>query len=62
VGISNNTVDNSAAYIQAWLKKLNDDKKMIIQAASKAQKAINYILGTKEEQTIEAEKEEIENE
>ena len=35
---------NSAAYIQSWLKKLRDDKNMIIGAASKAEKAVKFIL------------------
>jgi len=35
---------NSAAYIQGWLAKLQNDKMFIFKAASEAQKAINYIL------------------
>jgi len=37
---------NSAAYIQGWLKALNDDKRLIVAAAGAAQKAVEYILGT----------------
>jgi antirestriction protein ArdC len=44
-GIDNSTIDNSAAYIQGWLKALNDDKKMIVQAAAQAQKAVDLIQG-----------------
>lgn len=44
-GIEYATIDNSAAYIQGWLKKLKDDKKLVIIAATQAQKAVNYILG-----------------
>ena len=36
---------NSAAYIQSWSKKLREDKRMIVSASSKAEKAVNYILG-----------------
>lgn len=36
---------NSAAYIQGWLEKLRNDKKFIISASAKADKAVNYILG-----------------
>jgi len=36
---------NSAAYIKSWLKVLKDDPTMILTAASKAQKAAEYILG-----------------
>lgn len=43
-GIENTTMDNSAAYIQNWLKKLKNDKKFIVEAASLAQHAVDYIL------------------
>ncbi|MDD4145357.1 MAG: hypothetical protein PHN68_12065, partial [Prolixibacteraceae bacterium] len=43
-GIENNTIDNSAAYIQGWLRKLKSDNKFVIQAASYAQRAVDYIL------------------
>ena len=36
---------NSAAYLQAWMRALKDDPTMIISAAGKAEKAVNYILG-----------------
>lgn len=39
-----NTIDNSAAYIQGWSKVLKENKKMIIQAASQAQKVADYVL------------------
>ncbi len=42
--IENVIIDNSAAYIQSWLGKLKADKKFIVQAASDAQKAVDYIL------------------
>jgi antirestriction protein ArdC len=38
------TIDNSAAYIKSWLKKLKDDPKMVVLAAAQAQKAADYIL------------------
>ena len=41
-----NNLDNSAAYIQSWLKNLRDDKKLIIEAAGKAQKAVDFIYPT----------------
>lgn len=44
-GIETMTINNSAAYIQSWLKVLKDDKKFVVQAASAAQKAADYILG-----------------
>jgi antirestriction protein ArdC len=43
-GIAPMTIRNQAAYIDHWLKRLKGDKKLIIYAASAAQKAVNYIL------------------
>ena len=42
--IENATIDNSASYIQSWLRKLKNDHKLIVIASSQAQKAANYIL------------------
>ena len=39
---------NSAAYIQSWLTALKNDKKMIIGAASRAEKAVKLILNIQE--------------
>ena len=39
------TIKNSAAYIQGWLKALRDDKRLIVKAAGRAEKAANLILG-----------------
>ena len=41
--IENKTIDNSAAYIQSWLKSLRNDKKLIVLAAGAAQKGADYI-------------------
>ena len=35
---------NSVAYIQSWLKALQNDQKMIVWAAGRAEKAAKYIL------------------
>lgn len=43
--ISPTVIENSAAYLKGWLSKLRDDKKLIVQAASQAQKAADYIRG-----------------
>ena len=40
-----NTLENSAAYIQGWMAKLKDDPKAFITAAGRAQKAADFILG-----------------
>ena len=39
---------NTAAYIHSWLKVLRNDKKLIVSASSKAEKAIHYIINGKE--------------
>lgn len=44
-GIINKTIDNSAAYIQSWLRVLENDKRLVVQASQQAQKAVDYILG-----------------
>jgi antirestriction protein ArdC len=43
-GIEQRTIENSAAYIQGWLKALKNEKKMLIHAAAQAQKASDFIL------------------
>lgn len=46
IGIeTNKSFRNSSAYIQGWLSKLRSDVKFIVSASSKAEKAIDYILG-----------------
>lgn len=35
---------NSAAYVQSWLRALKNDKRLIISAAARAEKAVNLIL------------------
>lgn len=44
-GISPAVIDNSAAYLQSWINVLKGDSKLIVSAASAAQKAADYILG-----------------
>ncbi len=46
-GIVERTLDNSAAYVQSWLARLKEDSRLIVQAAAAAQKAADFILGTK---------------
>ena len=42
--IQNAVVENSNAYIRAWVEKLARDKSMVIKAASQAQKAVDYLI------------------
>jgi antirestriction protein ArdC len=44
-GITSPAVEtNQAAYIQGWLSKLRNDKKFVVSAAQKAQKAADFML------------------
>lgn len=55
-GIEQQTILNSIAYIQGWLKALQNDKTLILKAASHAQAAADFILpeaGLQEQQTNE---------
>jgi len=44
-GIEQVTLENSAAYIDGWRKVIGDDPKLVVQAAARAQKASDFILG-----------------
>jgi antirestriction protein ArdC len=44
-GISPATIPNSASYIQCWINRLKGDSKLLVSAASQAQKAADYIQG-----------------
>ena len=41
---------NTAGYIQHWLKVLKEDNRMVVTASSRAEKAVNLILGIKDEE------------
>ena len=47
-GISNEVIHNQASYVAGWLKKLRDDRKLLIHAAAQAQHAADYILRSNE--------------
>lgn len=49
------TFKNSAAYIQSWLRVLKDDKRMIISAAARAEKAVKLILNVTDEKQADGE-------
>lgn len=48
------TINRSAAYIEGWLKRLKDDKTLIVSAAAQAQKAADFIMGRKLESEVAA--------
>ena len=43
-GISPPTIEQSAAYIDGWRRKLKDDKRLVVQAAGQGQRAADWIL------------------
>ncbi len=45
VGLDNSLVDNSAAYVQGWLKVLKANPKAVVIAAAQAQRAADLIRG-----------------
>jgi antirestriction protein ArdC len=44
-------IDSSAAYLRSWLEVLRADKKLIVQAAARAQRAADHILGVTHQDT-----------
>jgi len=42
-GVSNETLENSKAYINGWIKVFKNDPKMIHRAAKEAQKAVDFL-------------------
>lgn len=40
-------IENTAAYLQGWLKVLKEDRMFIFKVAAEAQKAADYVLGVK---------------
>jgi antirestriction protein ArdC len=47
-GIERETIPNSAAYLKSWIARLRGDSKLIVGAASQAQRAADYILARTE--------------
>jgi len=43
-GIEQQTIPNSTAYIQSWIRTFKNDPKVLVLAAAQAQKAVNNIL------------------
>lgn len=44
-GIEQPVIENQAAYLKGWAKKIKEDKYMVVHAAGAAQKAADLILG-----------------
>ncbi len=44
-GIEQKTLENSAAYLKTWIARLKSDSRLLVSAASQAQKAADFIQG-----------------
>jgi antirestriction protein ArdC len=42
------TIENAAAYIDHWRRKVSEDKRLVVRASSKAQKAVDWIVGRRD--------------
>jgi antirestriction protein ArdC len=54
-GISPATIENSASYLRSWISALRGDSKLVVAAASQAQKAADYIRGIVAKSSSESE-------
>src|SRR5258706_4770631 len=52
-GITPATIPNSAAYLKHWIERLRGDSKLLVSAASQAQKAADFIRNTSANSTTE---------
>jgi antirestriction protein ArdC len=48
-GIDASRLEQSAAYIAAWLRALRDDRRLAVVAAAQGQRAADHILGERRE-------------
>ena len=53
-GIQDPTIENSAGYLQGWLKYLSSDPKALLVAGAQAQKGADYVLGHAGVEEVEA--------
>jgi antirestriction protein ArdC len=44
-GIEQKTLENTAAYLKTWIVRLKSDSRLLVSAASQAQKAADFIQG-----------------
>lgn len=54
IGLDNSLLENSAGYLSGWLSALNNDPRMFVLAAGRAQRAADYILGRSEPAVCQA--------
>lgn len=53
-GISPAVINNNAAYLKSWIEVLKGDSRLIVSAASAAQKAADYIRNIAKQEETEA--------
>ena len=54
-GIENEKlIENTAAYIEGWKKRLQDDSRLVVLAAQRAQRAVDFIYGDSSAQEAKA--------
>ena len=53
-GVSPAVIENSASYCQSWIARLKGDSRLIVQAASAAQRASDYVRGITADSQTEA--------
>jgi antirestriction protein ArdC len=53
-GIEQKTLENTAAYLKTWIARLKSDSRLLVCAASQAQKAADFIQGKAPQQLAEA--------
>jgi antirestriction protein ArdC len=51
-GIAKEVIKNQASYIKGWLEILNNDKRLIVIASSRAEKCVDYIISENTNQVI----------
>jgi antirestriction protein ArdC len=61
-GIEQKEFQQNASYIQGWLKRLKNDKRLVVTASGQAQKAVDFILDVRYDDPSEKEKQEETNE
>lgn len=54
IGCEMKTFENDVAYIEGWLNRLKGDKRFIIFASAKAQRAVDYILNQQFDENTES--------
>lgn len=45
--------ENSAAYLASWVKKFETDPRMIVSAASQAQRSADFVLGIEPKESLQ---------